>query len=70
MEKDGHTTSSLTERSRVKETWLPRAKRYVEFLPMHPEEDDEGDVWRTVYIHSRAGKATGSYRNCLNIQQD
>ncbi len=25
-------------------------------------------MWNTAYIHSRAGKATGKYANCVNIQ--
>ena len=57
-----------TIQPQVKQSELPKAKTYVEFLPRYPEEEDDGESWRKAYIHSRAGKATGSYKNCLNIQ--
>ena len=40
---------------------------HIKFLPRHPEEDEQ-DMWKKVYVHSRAGKASGRYKNCLNIQ--
>ncbi|KAL5248736.1 hypothetical protein ACHWQZ_G017802, partial [Mnemiopsis leidyi] len=51
-----------------KKTGLPKANSYVQFIPKYPEIEDERDAWVKAFIHSRAGKATGSYRNCLNIQ--
>ena len=51
-----------------KKTGLPKAKSHVQFIPKYPETEDERDTWVKAFIHSRAGKATGSYRNCLNIQ--
>ena len=33
-----------------------------------PKDQDADSDWRSAYIHSRAGKATGKYRNCVNIQ--
>ena len=47
---------------------LPKPKSHVEFLPKNPEED--GEEWIKVYIHSRGGKTSGKYKNCLNIQLD
>ena len=47
---------------------LPKAGSHVEFLPKYPEED--GEIWHKAYIHSRAGKSTGTYKNCVNIQLD
>ena len=49
---------------------LPKSKSRVEFRQKHPENEEESEVWNKVYIHSRAGKASGRYRNCLNIQLD
>ena len=48
-----------TIQPQVKQSELPKAKTYVEFLPRYPEEEDDGESWRKAYIHSRAGKATG-----------
>ena len=45
---------------------LPKAGSHVEFLPKYSEED--GEIWHKAYIHSRAGKSTGTYKNCVNIQ--
>ena len=56
--------------SEAKKTGLPKAKSYVKFIPKYPEDEEEGSTWIKAFIHSRAGKATGNYRNCLNIQLD
>ncbi len=48
---------------------LPKVKAYVKFLPKHPE-DGNNRVWEKAYVHSRAGKATGKYKDFLNIQCD
>ena len=39
------------------------------YKPKYPEEGEE-EVWEKAYILSRAGKAGGKYKNCLNIQLD
>ena len=41
---------------------LPRVNHKVKYLP------SGGDVWKEALILSRAGKATGKYRNFLNIK--
>ena len=48
---------------------LPKTKTYVMYKPKYPEEGEE-EVWEKAYILSRAGKAGGKYKNCLNIQLD
>ena len=50
----------------MKTNVLFRAK----YPPPPPPEDGEEETWEKVYIHSRAGKASGKYANCLNIQLD
>ena len=47
---------------------LPKPKMYIQFLPKYPEEDADSDSWIRAYVHSRAGKASGKYANCFNIQ--
>ena len=48
---------------------LPKVKTNVLFRAKYPEDGEE-ETWEKVYIHSRAGKASGKYTNCLNIQLD
>ena len=48
---------------------LPKVKTNVFFRAKYPEDGEE-ETWEKVYIHSRAGKASGKYTNCLNIQLD
>ena len=48
---------------------LPKTKTSAMYKPKYPEEGEE-DVWEKAYILSRAGKAGGKYKNCLNIQLD
>ena len=48
---------------------LPKVKTNVLFRAKYPEDGEE-ETWETVYIHSRAGKASGKYAKCLNIQLD
>ena len=43
---------------------LPKVKTHVEFLPRYTDGEEDNE-WRGVYIHSRAGKATGKYGNSL-----
>ena len=44
---------------------IPKAKTHVKYVLKNADTDNE---WRTAYVHSRAGKATGKYRNNINIQ--
>lgn len=53
----------------VRERKLPKVKTHVVFMPKHPE-DEESDNWERAYVHSRAGKASGKYAKCFNIQLD
>ena len=48
---------------------LPQTKSCLMYKPKYPEEGEE-EVWEKAYILSRAGKAGGKYKNCLNIQLD
>ena len=48
---------------------LPKVKTYVEYLPKNVDGNEVND-WKGVYIHSRAGKATGKYANSLNVKMD
>ena len=60
--KSNDNNNEGTQNAHMKRTLVPKPKTHVQFLPKDENE------WRTAYIHSRAGKATGKYRNCVNIQ--
>ena len=58
-------TNEGIQNTHTKRTLVPKPKTHVQFLP---KDENANNEWRTAYIHSRAGKATGKYRNCVNIQ--
>ena len=49
---------------------LPKPKTNVVFKQKLSEESENHDIWDKAYVHSRAGKANGKYKNWLNIQID
>ena len=51
---------------RPQQKGIPKPKTTVKFLPKYP--DDNENRWERAYIHSRGGKSTGKYANCVNIQ--
>ena len=65
-ESTGETGSSSKPQGESKGKFspivLPRMKSTVQYL------SDKDDKWKTVDIISRGGKATGKYRNFLNIK--
>ena len=58
---------NLTDKD-TKTNQLPKPKMHIQFLLKYPEEDADSDSWIRAYVHSRAGKASGKYANCFNIQ--
>ena len=64
-----NTENEETEGSSGKKILLPKVNTDVLFRARYPEEGEAG-AWEKVFIHSRAGKATGKYKNCFNIQLD
>ena len=66
VSSDLSVTTPLNKDIQSQQKSIPKPKMAVLFLPKYPEGDD--DRWEKAYIHSRGGKATGKYANCLNIQ--
>ena len=70
MSSSGSNSADTKSSVRVRKSELPKAKSYVKFLPKYPEDEGKSTTWMKAFIHSRAGKSTGKYSNCLNVQLD
>ena len=62
--KVDQSPAANTTKDSVNSKSVPKIGQRVKFLPK------DSDEWQTVTIHSRAGKATGKYSSCRNIEYE